>query len=145
MRILIDDINHTVEVYKYHEIEGQQIEVSKKYVRRQPELSHTDDEVTIKFHPRLGARVSVQVDDDVFEATVERDYGAQDVLAVIGSQINRDDTDRHAVLGAGDDEVYTLTVTGGKVEHAEAEDLEHEPLPADVEEALHRHIAGYKG
>lgn len=144
MRVLIDDISHTVTTYETVEVDGQHVEITKGYIRRQPEIEHTERKVTIKGFPRLGSRLKVVVDGDEFEGQMLEGYGAQDVLAQIGSKIHFDDTSRTAELDTNDSDHYSLIVYGGKIDSIEAVDFEHEPLPARVEEILNRHISGYR-
>ena len=145
MRLIVDDINHTVQVYSYHEVEGETVEVSKTYVRKNPVLTHDDTSVSLEHHPRVGGRLRVTVDDTVYEDVVDFNQGGQDLLAKLASQITLDDqTDCTAEIESRDEGArIVLIVHGGTVENVEQENLNHPPLPAHAEEALQRHIKGY--
>ena len=145
MRIVVDDVNHTVQVYTYHEIEGQMVETSKSYTRRQPVIEQSDNSVSIAYHPRQGGKMTVTVDDTVYEATVEEYEGGQDLLAKIASQITLDgDSESEAVIESHDEGDKTvLVLKKGKITCVQTEGLEHQALPNEVEDALHRHISGY--
>jgi hypothetical protein len=145
MRVLVDDINNTVTTYEHVDAQGQLVEITRSYHRKQPEIEQEGDRVTIKGHPRLGCRVEVTVDGDAFEGVMLEGYGSQDILAQIASKIHFDDTDRTASLDTTPGNEYHLIVSGGTIEDVTTTDFEHEPLPSHVEAILTRHISGYKG
>jgi hypothetical protein len=145
MRVLVDDVNNTVVTYESVNVQGEQVEITRSYHRKQPEIEHGGDRVTIKGHPRLGCRVEVTVDGDAFEGVMLEGYGSQDILAQIASKIHFDDTARTASLDTTPNNEYHLIIEGGTVEDVKTIDFEHEPLPSHVEAILTRHISGYKG
>ena len=145
MRIIVDDINHTVQVYSYYNVEGEMVEASKTYVRRQPVIAHDNTTVSIEHHPRVGGRLRVTVDDTVYEDVVDLNQGGQDLLAKLATQITLDEGNNVTaeIDSRNEGAKIVLLVNGGTIENVEQENLNHPPLPAHVEEALHRHIKGY--
>lgn len=143
MRVLVDDIGHTVTVYEDKLFEGQMVETVKTYVSRQPVVTHDDEHVKIVGHPRTGCVLRVVVDGEEFEGVMQPEYGAQDILAQIGSQITLDDTPRLAHLDTTTEDEYRLHIEGAKIDSIEVIDFEHEELPAHIKDSLTRHMTKY--
>lgn len=144
MRVLIDDINHTVTTYEIVDVKGTAAEVASTYVSRQPYTHFDDNEIVIKGHPRVGAVIKAKIGGKEYRAMLEDEYGAQDMLAMIGSQVELDDTPGKAELGSGIDDEYVLKVSGQAIEHVDFVNFEHDAMPDSVKNILNRHMVGYK-